>query len=90
MSDSFNFASTKSSVLVFSINELNLLLSKTKFSICNEENFYSLFTLDCINNNVKLITGVKNKKNINKYRNSFLFINSNFNNLRKKLKKYVN
>ena len=42
------------------------------------------------NNNVKLITSVKNKKNINKYRNSFLFINSNFNNLRKKLKKYVN
>ena len=70
--------------------KLNLLLSKTKFSICNEENFYSLFTLDCINNNVKLITSVKNKKNINEYRNSFLFINSNFNNLKKKLKKYVN
>ena len=66
--------------------KLNLLLSKTKFSICSEENFYSLFTLDCINNNVKIITSIKNKKNINKYRNNFLFINSNYNNLKKKLK----
>ena len=66
--------------------KLNLLLSKTKFSICSEENFYSLFTLDCINNNVKLITNIKNKKNIYKYRNNFLFINSNYNNLRKMLK----
>ena len=70
--------------------KLNLLLSRTKFSISSEENFYNLFTLDCINNNVKIITNIKNKKNIYKYRNNFLFINSNYNNLRKKLKKYVN
>ena len=70
--------------------KLNLLLSKTKFSICSEENFYSLFTLDCINNNVKIITSIKNKKNIYKYRNNFLFINSNYNDLNKKVKKYAN
>ena len=70
--------------------KLNLLLSRTKFSISSEENFYNLFTLDCINNNVKIITNIKNKKNIYKYRNNFLFINSNYNNLRKKLKKNVN
>ena len=46
---------------LLSKKKLNLLLSKTKFSICSEENFYSLFTLDCINNNVKLITNIKNK-----------------------------
>ena len=70
--------------------KLNLLLSRTKFSISSEENFYNLFTLDCINNNVKIITNIKNRKNIYKYRNNFLFINSNYNNLRKKLKKNVN
>lgn len=70
--------------------KLNLLLSRTKFSICSEENFYSLFTLNCINNNVKLITAIRNKKNIYKYRNNFLFVNSNYNNLKKILKKYAN
>ena len=67
--------------------KLNLLLSRTKFSICSEENFYSLFTLDCISNNVKIITSIKNKKKIYKYRNNFIFINSNSNDLKTKLKK---
>ncbi len=74
---------------LISKKKLNSLLSKTKFSICSEENFYSLFTLDCINNNVKIITSVTNKKYIYKYRNNFLFINSNYNNLKKKLKENV-
>tara|TARA_E500000178_G_scaffold153913_1_gene153653 strand:+ start:3545 stop:4444 length:900 start_codon:yes stop_codon:yes gene_type:complete len=69
--------------------KLNLLLSKTKFSICSEENFYSLFTLDCINNNVKIITSVTNKKYIYKYRNNFIFLNSRYNELKAKLKKYA-
>ena len=74
---------------LLSKKKLNLLLSKTKFSICSEENFYSLFTLDCINNNVKLITNIKNKNKIYKYRENFLFINSNYKNLKKILTKYA-
>ena len=66
--------------------KLNLLLSRTRFSINSEENFYSLYTLDCINNNVKIITSAKNKKYIYKYRDNFIFINSNYSNLKNKLK----
>ena len=66
--------------------KLNSLLSRTRFSINSEENFYSLFTLDCINNNVKIITSTKNKKYIYKYQDNFIFLNSNYNDLEKKLK----
>ncbi len=65
--------------------KLNILLEKTKFSLCSQENIYSLFTLDCINNNVKIILDYQKKKLINKYRENFIFVNSKFSDLTKKV-----
>lgn len=67
--------------------KLNKILSRTRFSLCSEENFYSLYALDCINNNVKIVTCIKNKKYINKYKESFIFVNNNLSNLKAKLVK---
>lgn len=34
---------------------VNRLLKKTRYSICSGENIFSFFTLECINNNVKIL-----------------------------------
>lgn len=83
--DYLNIPNVKNLGLV-SKKKLNFLLSKTKFSICSEENFYSLFALDCINNNVKILTNSTNRKFIFEHSKNFIFIDSKFNNLKNKLK----
>jgi hypothetical protein len=44
---------------------VNRLLKKTRYSICSGENIFSFFTLECINNNVKILIDrniiIKNK-----------------------------
>jgi len=51
------------------------LLKKTKFSISSDENLYSLFFMECINNHVKVITDYSNFKKISHFKKNFVFIN---------------
>ena len=62
--------------------KLNEVLMKSKYSICSGENIYSLFTIDCMNNNVKVISNIKPNTS-NKYFNSKLIYIKNFDNLKK-------
>ena len=60
------------------------LLEKTRFSLISNENVYSLFAIECINNHVKLITNNKNR--IKYFKKNFIFLNLNKSNEIKKLK----
>ena len=40
-------------------SKLDYLQSKSRFSIASKENIYSLFTLECIKNNVKILIDSK-------------------------------
>tara|TARA_B110000503_G_scaffold141752_1_gene236233 strand:- start:6542 stop:7456 length:915 start_codon:yes stop_codon:yes gene_type:complete len=51
------------------------LLKKTKYSISSDENLYSLFFMECINNYVKVITDYSNFKKISHFKNNFVFLN---------------
>ena len=63
-------------------DKINHLLSKTFYSITSDENIYSLFTIECINNNVKIITDIKNKNKIKFSKNNFILLNlKNYSNL---------
>ena len=54
--------------------KINFLLSKTFFSISSGENPYSLFSIECINNHVKIIADKNQEKNFNFFQDSFLFL----------------
>lgn len=61
------------------------LLKLTKYSICSSENIFSFFTIDCINNNVKILIDAKNFNSIKYYKNNFVkfnFKNNNYKNLK--------
>ena len=64
---------------IFNYYKLNIklinLLKKTKFSISSDENLYSLFFMECINNHVKVITDYSNFKKISHFKKNFVFIN---------------
>jgi len=62
------------------------LLEKTRFSLISNENAYSLFSIECINNHVKLITNINNKKKIKYFKKNFIFLNLNKTSMIKKLK----
>jgi hypothetical protein len=51
------------------------LLKKTKYSISSDENLYSLFFMECINNHVKIITDYSNFKKALYFKKSFVFVN---------------
>jgi hypothetical protein len=65
------------------------LLKKTKYTISSDENLYNIFCLECINNHVKIITDVSNRKKITHFKRSFIFIklsnNQNLNFLKRDL-----
>ena len=54
-------------------SKLDYLQSKSRFSIASKENIYSLFTLECIKNNVKIL--IELKKNIKFFNKDFIKIN---------------
>ena len=54
---------------------VNKLLSKTFYSVASGENIYSLFTMECINNNVKVLIDNKEKNKINLFKKSFITFN---------------
>ena len=62
------------------------LLTKTYFTISSNENPYSMFNLECINNNVKIISTEKISE-IKYYNNNFLFLDVD---KTKNLKKFLN
>lgn len=62
--------------------KINKLLSKSFFSLISNENPYSLFTMECLNNNVLILADNNQKTKIKYYKKNFIFLN--FNN------KYVN
>ena len=52
--------------------EVNKLMSKSKYTIASGENFYSLFILECISNNVKIIINKNDYKKIFFYKKNFV------------------
>ena len=56
-------------------NNINKLLSKTYFSIASEENIYSIFTMECINNSVKVLVDNQQKGKIKFFRKDFIMLN---------------
>lgn len=56
-------------------NSINKLLSKTNFSIASEENIYSIFTMECINNDVKVLVDNQQKSKIKFFRKNFIMLN---------------
>jgi hypothetical protein len=54
--------------------KINLLLSKTFFSITSNENFYTLFNMECFNHHVLVLVDKKNKKYIKYFKEKFLFV----------------
>ena len=54
---------------------LQKLQASSKYTICSEENTYSLFILECISNHVKVLINSKDKKNVKFLKNNFLFLN---------------
>ena len=56
-------------------NKINMLLSKSKYSIGSGENLYTLFTLDCINNNVKILIDKNISQNTSKFKKYFKKVN---------------
>jgi hypothetical protein len=67
--------------------QINNLLSKTHFSLSSNENLYTLFTMECINNHVKIIINKSQINNIKFFKKNFFFINFNTINLQKN---YIN
>jgi len=59
--------------------KINKYLSRSKFSISSGENILSFFTLECINNNVKILIDHNQKNGIKKLKNNFIKINYNSN-----------
>ena len=56
-------------------NELSKLQARAKYTIASNENIYSLFTLECITQNVKILVNKSDKLKIKFYKDSFLKIN---------------
>ena len=57
--------------------ETQKLQAKAKFTIASSENIYSLFALECITNNVKILVDKRYKKQIKFYKKHFKFIDFN-------------
>jgi hypothetical protein len=57
--------------------KIDNLLSKSFFSLISNENPYTLFTIECLNNNVKIIADLNFKKEIKYFRKEFIFLDFN-------------
>jgi hypothetical protein len=54
--------------------KVNSLLSRTHFSISSNENPYTLFAIECLNNNVRILADNSQKNKINHFKKDFIFI----------------
>ena len=66
-------------------NTIKKLQSKSRYTITSNENIYTLFTLECLSNDVKIVTDRKNKDEIKFYKKDFIMVNFNNPNKIKKL-----
>jgi len=71
--DKLNIVGVKN-LRIVNNKRVNALLSNTFFTISSNENPYTMFNLECINNNVKIITTKKNN-DIKYFKKAFLFLN---------------
>lgn len=53
--------------------KLSTLQAKSRFSITSDENIFSIFTIECINNHNMIFTNKFNDRKISKYKNYFIF-----------------
>ena len=63
-------------------NKVLKLLQRTQYSVVSNENIFSFFTIDCINNGVKLLINNKVYNSIKHYKNNFVKFNFNSNKLK--------
>lgn len=66
-----------------SYNSINKFLNKTRYTVISNENVFSFFTIDAINNNVKILIDEKNYNKLKHYKKKFVKFNFNKNNLKK-------
>ena len=67
---------------IISHNRVINLLKKTKYSISSSENIFSFFTIDCINNNVKILVNDINYRSIKNYKKNFVKFDFKKNNIK--------
>jgi hypothetical protein len=70
--------------------KINALLSRSYFSLMSNEITYSLFTIECLNNNVKIIADLNFKKEIKYFKKQFMFLDFNKTLNKKLLLKKIN
>jgi hypothetical protein len=73
--------------------KVNSLLSRTKFSISSSENPYTVFTMECLNNNVRIIADNSQKNKIKYLKKNFIFVDfkkKNFMRINSQLKFFNN
>jgi hypothetical protein len=70
--------------------KINALLSRSYFSLMSNENPYTLFTIECLNNNVKIIADLNFKKEIKYFKKEFIFLDFNKTINKKLLLKKIN
>ena len=67
---------------------VNKLQSRAKFTITTGENIYSIFTIECLSNGVKILIDKKYNKQLNFLKKKFIITNfdkmSNFSKFKKK------
>lgn len=56
---------------------INRILSKTFYTLASNENLYSLFTIESINNHVKIIVDKNQFKKIKFFKENFIYLNFN-------------
>jgi hypothetical protein len=70
--------------------KINALLSRSYFSLMSNENPYTLFIIECLNNNVKIIADLNFKKEIKYFKKEFIFLDFNKTINKKLLLKKIN
>jgi hypothetical protein len=53
---------------------INKFLSRSRYTLASGENLYSVFTMECLNNNVKIIVKKKDKYKINFFKKEFIIL----------------
>ena len=70
-------------------SKLLTILDKTKYTIASDENFYSLFTLDCLSSNLFIFYNKNTQKNTDHIFNFIPVEFKNFYNSEKKIKNFI-
>ena len=86
--DKFSYLNVTNYINI-SRSKLLTILDKTKYTIASDENFYSLFTLDCLSSNLIIFYNKNTQKNAD-YISNFIPIEfKNYYNSEKKIKNFI-